>query len=93
MSYELYGLISEAQYNGYACRAPEETRELIATFSDHQTALAYVRASELRVPKTNRFNVYEGKYRYRKHSVLRNYENYEICEFEEEAEVPHNPSI
>lgn len=70
---------------------PEDTRELVATFSTEALALAYVKSSELIKGKNTFFCIQRGRYRYRKDSLLRDYDDYQICS--EGGSVPHNPVI
>lgn len=70
---------------------PEDTRELLATFSTEALARAYVKSSELIKDKNASFSIQRGRYRYRKGSLLRYYDDYEICS--EGGSVPHDPVI
>ena len=70
---------------------PEDTRELVATFSTEALARAYVKSSELIKDKNTSFSIQRGRYRYRKDSLLRYYDDYEICSGGDT--VPHDPVI
>jgi hypothetical protein len=70
---------------------PEDTRERVATFSTEALALAYVKASELK-KGTNTQDRQRGYYRFRKNSLLRYYDDYEIVGFDSTS-VPHDPVI
>ena len=90
--FELYGLrrdYFQRQIGGSF--EPEDTRELVATFSTDALALAYVKSSELNKDKNASFSVQRGHYRFRKGSLLRDYDDYEICS--EGGSVPHDPVI
>ena len=69
---------------------PEDTRERVATFSTEALALAYVKASELNKGKNAFLDVKRGHYRFRKGSLLRHYDDYEIIGFDS-ISVPHDP--
>lgn len=69
---------------------PEDTRERVATFSTEALALAYVKASELKTSNQFSFSVQKGRYRFRKGSLLRYYDDYEIAGYDS---VPHDPVI
>ena len=70
---------------------PEDTRELLATFSTEALARAYVKSSELIKDPNASFSIQRGRYRYRKGSLLRYYDSYEICS--DGDPVPHDPVI
>ena len=70
---------------------PEDTRELLATFSTEALARAYVKSSELNKDPNASFSIQRGRYRYRKDSLLRYYDSYEICS--DGDPVPHDPVI
>lgn len=70
---------------------PEDTRELLATFSTEALARAYVKSSELIKDPNASFSIQRGRYRYRKGSLLRYYDSYEICSVGDP--VPHDPVI
>jgi hypothetical protein len=61
---------------------PEDTRELLATFSTEALAKSYVKSSELNP------SMRSSRYRFRKGSLLRYYDSYEICSG---SGVPHDP--
>jgi hypothetical protein len=69
---------------------PEDTRERVATFSTEALALAYVKASELKTTNRISFSVQKGHYRFRKGSLLRYYDDYEIIGYDSTS-VPHDP--
>jgi hypothetical protein len=54
--------------------------------------LAYVKASELNKGKNAFLDVKRGHYRFRKGSLLRHYDDYEIIGFDSTS-VPHDPVI
>jgi hypothetical protein len=70
---------------------PEDTRELVATFSTEALAFEYVKSSELNKGKNAFISCQRGHYRFRKGSLLRDFEDYEICS--EGGSVPHDPVI
>lgn len=71
---------------------PEDIRERIATFSTEALALTYVMASELKKNKNAIANVQRKRYRFRKNSLLRDYDDYEIVPYDS-VSVPHDPMI
>jgi hypothetical protein len=91
--YELWGLRRDYfQRHIGGSFDPEDTRERVATFSSLELAEAYIRASELNKEKNAFFNIQRGHYRFRKGSLLRYYDDYEIESFEP-SDVPHNPRM
>jgi hypothetical protein len=94
MSYELYGLRTDSVY-GYGgwTDEKEEVRELLATFSTIEKAEQYVSNSMLKAAKDKYFigRIKRGNYKFKKASLLREYDDYEICRTEESP--PHNPII
>ena len=89
----LYGLREEAEYGYGGWTGNSETvRKLVATFDELQDAKDYVANSTLKAANDPYFyaDPISGKFKYRKGSLLRNYESCEIdCEKEEIP--PHNP--
>ena len=90
----LYGIREEKEYGyggwtGYL----ETVRTLVATFDEIQHAKDYVRSSTLAAASKPYFHAdpISGKFRYRKGSLLRDYESYDIEE--EETPPPHNPKL
>jgi hypothetical protein len=71
---------------------PEDTRERVATFSSEKQALDYVRGSELNKGVNAFICVQRGHYRFRKGSLLRYYDDYEIVPWETTS-VPHDPTM
>ena len=69
---------------------PEDTRELLATFSTEALAKSYVKSSELIKDNNASIDIQRGRYRFRKDSLLRYYDSYEICGG---SDVPHDPVI
>ncbi len=89
----LYGIREEAEYDydGWT-GSRKSVRKLVATFDELQDAKDYVANSTLAAVNNPYFyaDLNLGKFKYRKGSLLRNYENCEIdCEKEEIP--PHNP--
>ena len=69
---------------------PDTTRVLLATFTRLEDAKKYVRDSELAV-HPNRYvyvDIQRGKYRYRKGSLLREFDDCELCEHHERPGWP-----
>jgi len=90
----LYGLRTDEQWiycNGIGHW--QEIRELVATFDNEQQAKDYVNNSTLGAAKNKYFRAdpFTGKFRYRKGSLLRYYEDCEIEEVEQDTPPPHNP--
>ena len=71
---------------------PHDTRDRVATFSSEKEALEYVRRSELKKGVNAFISVQHGHRRFRKGSVLREYDDYEILPWEPSS-VPHNPIL
>ena len=93
--FELYGIREDSIY-GYGgwTGKKEEVRELVATFDDEYCAERYAEDSKLAAAHSLYFrpDIKRGKYKFRKESVLRNYEDYEICE-KQNYLVEHNPIL
>lgn len=70
---------------------PEITRDLVATFTLEEDALKYVKKSELKGDR--HVDIQRGMYRFRKESLLRMYDDYEICTHHENPRVAHNPTL
>ena len=90
----LYGIKEEAEYDYGGWTGKSETiRDLVATFDEMQDAKDYITNSTLAAANKPYFhaNPISGKFRYRKGSLLRYYESYEIEE--EEIPAPHNPEL
>ena len=92
----LYGTRIEYEY-GYDGDGEVliQIRELVATFDKEQDAQDYVKNSTLAAADKPYFRagVHSGKFRYRKGSLLRYYEGYEIDELEQSTPPPHNPGM
>lgn len=67
-------------------------RELLATFSSRALAEQYVKNSSLVTTPSSAVDISRGRYRFRKGSLLRDYEDFEITS-PEAVNVPHNPKI
>lgn len=93
--FELYGLRSDSIY-GYGgwTGEKEEVRDLLATFDDEYSAQRYAEDSKLAAAHSLHFypDIKRGKYKFRKISLLRNYEDYEIVEKENNS-IEHNPVL
>ena len=90
----LYGIREEEEYGYGGWTGNSQTiRDLVATFDEMQDAKDYVTNSMLNAARKPYFraNLMSGKFRYRKGSLLRHYESYEIEE--EETPPPHNPEL
>ena len=76
-------------------RTTYEIRELVATFDNEQQAKDYVNNSTLAASKNKYFRAdpFYGKFRYRKESLLRYYEDCEIEKVESLVPPPHNPTL
>lgn len=68
------------------------TRDLLATFSSESAAKQYVKNSSLVTTPNSSVNISRGRYRFRKGSLLRYYEDFEITSSETVC-VPHDPKI
>lgn len=71
---------------------PDHTKELVATFDTEDEALAYVKASELGKIAKHAVDIQRGRYRFRKTSVLRDFDGFEI-ESGDPPVIPHNPGL
>lgn len=69
----------------------EVIRELLATFTLEAEAIRYVRESSLKASSTS--DIQRGKYRFRKGSLLREFNDYEFMEHHPLPRVPHNPIL
>ena len=85
---ELWGIRTD-DYSTY------DIRELVATFDDEQQAKDYVNNSTLEAAKNKYFRAdpFYGKFRYRKESLLRYYEDCEIEKVESLVPPPHNTTL
>lgn len=70
---------------------PDTTRELLATFTLLADAKKYVRDSELAGHPNRQVDIQRGKYRYRKGSLLREFDDCELCAHYGRPRVAHNP--
>tara|TARA_B100001094_G_C18196186_1_gene811210 strand:- start:15324 stop:15614 length:291 start_codon:yes stop_codon:yes gene_type:complete len=96
MNYELYGTREDLIYNGYD--NPNETvyiEELLATFDTKKLAEKYTEDSLLKAAKKQYFypDLDRGKYKYKRESLLRYYDGYDIRPRVVEPEPPNNPKI
>jgi hypothetical protein len=72
----------------------EVIRELLATFTLEAEAKRYVRESELKASgKGAYWDIQRGKHRFRKGSLLREFNDYELMEHHPLPRVPHNPIL
>ena len=96
MKYELYGIREELEYGGYDNPSKRyDVEDLLTTFDSEKLAKKYVEASLLKAAKNQYFypDIRRGKYRFKKESLLRYYNHYEIRLREVDPEVPNNPKI
>jgi hypothetical protein len=91
--FSLYGLRTDYfQKSIGGSFEPEQTKELVATFDSEKDAKAYVKASELGKIATHAVDIQRGRYRFRRGSLLRQFDDYEIIA-DVPVEVPHNPKV
>ena len=86
---ELYGL----RYNE---EPGVEIHELVATFDTVEAAKDYIENSLLKAAKKDQYfraDPYRGKFKYRKNSLLRYYEDHEIEGTDRSFPPPHNPTL
>jgi len=72
---------------------PETTRELLATFTLEEDARKYVKKSHLKGDPNRHVDIQRGMFRFRKESLLRMYDDYEICTHHDVPRVAHNPTL
>ena len=91
--FRLYGTRGDIEYASIGESGEwVETKDFLATFDTMDLAYDYASASELKAAKSQYFypEVRRGKYRYRKGSLLRNYDDFEVTVHPDPV-LPHNP--
>jgi hypothetical protein len=93
--YCIIGYRKELDYISYDEMQTIEINDVVATFDTKKQAEEYIKKSLLKAAKRQGFysDVRRSKYRFRKGSLLRDYDTVEIEKYEKDPVPPHNPFV